>query len=67
MSSPIHYRLYVCNSKAACPKKTLQQNMQLLINFEDGFDGKKVLEEGAGKVLLLQLSRLIKNILFIKK
>lgn len=41
--------------------------MQLLINFEDGLDGKKVLEEGAGKVQFLKLSRLIKNILFIKK
>jgi len=66
LSSPIHYRLYICNSKAVAKTKTLQQNMQLLINFEDGFDGKKLLEEGRGNVLLLKLSRLIKTFCLLK-
>lgn len=44
LNSPILYSLYLLSWKAACPKR-LQQSMQLLINFEDGFDEKKVLEE----------------------
>lgn len=67
MSSPIHYMFYLCNSKATYLKKTLQKNMQLLINFEDSLDGKKLLVEGRGNLLLLNLIKLIKYILFIKK